>query len=209
MEPEPIVQPESIAKRRRRSIIAGIVFFIIALVVTFLWWLSQRPAQGTVTVALTPEPGDSVDLKQRTRYEGKYLTFTYPHDFERRKEAEAVKFPLLERVYLSRGDIEGRKIALTLQDNSGNSFEEYSSFRIRRNDSSVYAEDRTERNGLDTVFFTKASSVFEVGAFFHRGNQVVAIVVSSPTTQNGLREELESLLDSFEWIGDADAVSGH
>lgn len=186
-------------KRKKRFIFGVTFFLLIVLVIAFLWWLSQRPSQGTITVASSVASRESIDLKQRTRYEGKYLTFTYPSDFERREEVEAVKFPLLERIYLSRGDIEGRKIALTFQDNSGNSFEEYSSFRIRRNDPAVYTEDRSERNGLDAVFFTKASSVFEVGAFFHRGSQVVAIVVSSPTTQKGLREELEDVLDSFEW----------
>lgn len=175
------------------------IFFAIVITISFLWWFSQRPSQGTIVIIPATEKIDPAETNHRKRYQGKYLTFTYPYDFERRGEGETVKYPLLERVYLSRDDIEGRKIALTLQDNSGNSFEEYSSFRIRRNDFHTYTEEKVERNGLDTVFFMKTTSVYEVGAFFHHGSRVVAIVVSSPITQNGLREELETVLDSFEW----------
>ena len=198
------ITPESAQKpkRKKRFVYGTMLFLLAVLVIAFLWWLFRQPSQGTITVVPAPERSDLSDPQHRKRYEGKYITFTYPYDFNRRKEVETVKFPLLERVYLSRSDIEGRKIAFTVQDNTSNSFEEYSSFRIRRNDPSVYTEEKIERNGLNTVFFTKNSSVFETSAFFHRGNQVVAIVVSSPTTQNGLREELEALLDSFEWKGE-------
>lgn len=146
-----------------------------------------------------PEKTDFSDPEHRKRYQGKYFTFTYPSDFARREENEAVNYPLLERVYLSRSDIEGRKIALMLQDNSGNSFEEYGSFRIRRNEPAVYREKKEERNGIFGTFFTKETSVYEVSAFFARGNQVMSVSVSSPTTLNGLKEEVLSVLDSFQW----------
>lgn len=199
MEEDLVIQPEKKPEKRRRPIIFLAIFVVIAIAVTFLWWLFQRPSQGTIAMVPASEKIDPAQPDHRKRYQGKYITFTYPYDFQRREEVEAVKHPLLERVYLSRSDIEGRKIALTLQDNSGNSFEEYSSFRIRRNDPDTYTEEKVGRNGLDVVFFTKMTSVYEIGAFFHRGNQVVALVVSSPTTQKGLREELEALIDSFAW----------
>lgn len=202
MEENLAIQSDRKAKKWHRPVIFGAIFVIIVIVVAFLWWLFQRPSQGTITVVPVLEQADSVAPRQRQRYEGKYVTFTYPDDFQRREEVEAVKYPLLERVYLSRSDIEGRKIAFTLQDNTGNAFEEYSSFRIRRNDPDVYVEEKVERHGLDTVFFTKMTSVFEVGAFFHRGNWVASLIISSPTTVKGLREELEALLDSFEWKGE-------
>lgn len=199
MEAEVPFESAPKSKRKKRFIFGAAFFLLIVLSIAFLWWLFGQPSQGTITVMPAPERADLSDPQHRRRYEGKYITFTYPHDFERRKEVEAVEFPLLERIYLSRSDIEGRKIAFTVQDNTSNSFEEYSSFRIRRNDPSVYTEERIERNGLNGVLFTKTTSVFEVGVFFHRGNQVASIVVSSPTSQNGLREEVETALDSFAW----------
>lgn len=202
MEEDLIVQSDRKPEKWRRSVIFVVIFIVLASIIAFLWWLFQRPSQGTIVTVPASEEIDPAHPDHRKRYQGKYITFTYPYDFQRREEVEAVKHPLLERIYLSRSDIEGRKIALTLQDNSGNSFEEYSSFRIRRNDPGTYVEEKVERNGLDAVFFTKTTSVYEIGAFFHRGNQVVALVVSSPTTQNGLREELEALIDSFEWKGE-------
>lgn len=199
MEEDLAIQPEKKPEKYRRRIIFVAIVVLVASAIAFLWWLFQRPSQGTIVIVPASEKMNPADPDHRTHYQGKYITFTYPYDFERREEVEAVKHPLLERIYLSRNDIEGRKIALTLQDNSGNSFEEYSSFRIRQNDPGTYTEEKVTRNGLDAVFFTKTTSVYEVGAFFHRGNQVIALVVSSPTTQKGLREELETLIDSFAW----------
>ncbi len=168
----------------------------------FLWWLFRQPSYGTIsTVPVVEQIGQS-ESKQRERYQGKYFTFTYPQDYRRREEVEVVKHPLLERVYLSRSDIEGRKIALTLQDNSGYAFEEYSSFRMRTNDPATYHQEKIRIYGLDVVIFTKNTSVFEESAFFQSKNRVVSVVVSSPTTQNGLREELVDILESFAWVNE-------
>lgn len=197
-----IVEPGPKNRRKRRFIYVAILVILGILAALLIRWFFGHPSYGTITVVPTPEKQEYGAPEYRKRYQGKYLIFTYPSDFRRREEVEAVKYPLLERIYLSRDDIEGRKIAITLQDNMGNSFEEYSSFRVRQNDKTVYSEEKIEKNGLDTVVFIKDTSIFEASAFFHRGNQVVAIAVSSPTTQDGLREELEELVDSFEWNGE-------
>jgi len=199
MSEQEIVENTSPKLNRRR------LFFwlgIASLVVTLLflmYWLFRQPSRGIVTSAPAKEKINYAAPEHRKRYDGKYLTFTYPRDFERREEVETVKFPILERLYLSRSDIEGRKIAITVQDNTGYSFEEYSSFRIRRSDSGTYAEEKVSQNGLEAVLFSKSTSVFEVSAFFPSASYIVSIVISSPTTQNGLRAELLALLDSFVW----------
>lgn len=192
-----VMNPE---RKRKKWLFIVIIFILFGITAVFLWWLFNQPSQGSIT--RSQEPEEKKDLSNpahRKRYQGKYFTFTYPYDFNRREENESVKAPILERLFLSRNDIEGRKIALTLQDNTGNSFEEYGSFRIRKVDPAVYQEEIIERNGETVVFFTKSTVVFEVSAFFHRQNQVMSITVSSPTTQKGLREEVFSVLDSFEW----------
>ncbi|QQR78618.1 MAG: hypothetical protein IPJ68_06135 [Candidatus Moraniibacteriota bacterium] len=201
MEEEKI---DNIAHRRpsRRLVYWLVVLVLLSLILWFLWWLFQRPSHGTVSIAPAVEKTDYADPDHRKRYQGKFFTFTYPYDFNRREEVETVKHPLLERVYLSRSDIEGRKIAFTLQDNSGYAFEEYSSFRMRANDPATYRQEKIEINGLNAVIFTKITSVFEESAFFQNNNRVMSVVVSSPTTQNGLREELVAIFDSFAWISE-------
>ncbi len=186
-------------KKRKRWLIWCTVLIVLGLILLFLWWLFARPSHGTISTVVAPEKTDFTDPEHRRRYQGKYFTFTYPSDFARREENEAVKHPLLERIYLSRSDIEGRKIAITLQDNTGNTFEEYGSFRIRRSEPMVYREEKEERNSLIITFFTKETSVYEVSAFFGRGNQVLSIAVSSPIASKGLREEVWAVLDSFQW----------
>ncbi len=193
---------ESVEERQeqRRWILRIALVIAFFVVILFLWWLFRKPSYGTILVAEPIlEKVNLADADHRKQYTGKYITFTYPYDFTRREEQEVVKYPLLERVYLSRSDIEGRKIAITVQDNTGYRFDEYSSLRVRRLDSGTYSEEEIERNGLNTAFFTKNSVVFEVSVFFSLGNQVVSIVVSSPTTLDGLREEVLALLESFRW----------
>ncbi len=187
-------------KNQKKWLIFAILFIAVVIATLFFWWRFNQPSHGSINaVGIPKESVNLSDPAHRKQYQGKYFTFTYPYDFNRREENEAVNFPLLERLFLARNDIEGRKIALTLQDNSGNTFEEYGSFRIRRADPAMYQEESLERNGETIVFFTKATSVFEVSTFFHRGNQVMSITVSSPTTLNGLREEAMAVLDSFQW----------
>jgi hypothetical protein len=190
-----------IARRQppRRFVYWLAALVLLSLTLWFLWWLFQRPSHGTVSVAPSVEKVNYADPDHRKRYQGKYFTFTYPADFNRREESEAVKYPLLERVYLSRSDIEGRKIALMLQDNTGYRFEEYSSFRIRRDDKRTYQEHEAVHNGFKAAFFTKDTSVFEVSAFLAHGNQVLSVVVSSPISPDGLETEVSTLLDSFQW----------
>ncbi|MGB4833559.1 MAG: hypothetical protein WBP40_00845 [Candidatus Moraniibacteriota bacterium] len=198
MEEEKI---DNMAHRRpsRRLVYWLVVLVLLSLILWFLWWLFQRPSHGTVSIAPAVEKTDYADPDHRKRYQGKFFTFTYPYDFNRREEVETVKHPLLERVYLSRSDIEGRKIAVTLQDNTGYRFEEYSSFRIRRDDKRTYQEHEAVRNGFKAAFFTKDTSVFEVSAFLAHGNQVLSVVVSSPISPDGLETEVSTLLDSLQW----------
>lgn len=197
------IVPASQPLKRRHRLRYTVAFLLLGIfIIVILWWVFRQPSHGTIVIIPAAEQSDQSDPAQRERYAGKYITFTYPSDFERRAEVETVKHPLLERVYLSRSDIEGRKIALTVQDNTGYAFEEYGSLRMRRNDSGVYHEELIERNGLNAVLFTKMQSVFEVSVFFRQGNRVVSLVVSSPTMQNGLREEVESVLDTVEWMPD-------
>jgi hypothetical protein len=199
MEEDFAIQSDSKPKKWRRSVIISLAIIGIAAVVAILWWLFQRPSQGTITIAPAAEKINPADPANRRQYSGKYFTFSYPADFQRREENESVSFPLLERVFLSRSDVEGRKIALLLQDNADYRFEEYSSFRIRQNDPATYREARIERNGLSAVIFTKETSVFEVSAFIVRGKRVLSVAVTSPISVKGLEEELFLALDSFRW----------
>lgn len=189
-------------KPGHRWLCLALFVVLICLGIAFLWWFFRQPSYGTITSSASPVKEEQNDPNHRKRYQGKYMTFTYPYDYRRQEAVEAVNYPLLERVYLSRSDVEGRKIALTIQDNTGNRFEEYSSLRIRQDDPKTYQREKIERNGVVAVLFSKNTVVFEKSIFFSRGNDVVSLVMSSPTTENGLREEVLTLFESFEWKGD-------
>lgn len=176
--------------------LGGCVVFGI-LIGLFWWWMGQKSI-GTITTPLPAETDPTVTLPRLTLYQGKYFTFAYPNDFASRLDGQAVNFPMLERALLSRSDVEGQKIAVVVQDTTGYSLEEYGSYRLREMDTEAYTKEKIDIQGQSYTLFMKDSTVFEAGAFWMLGNQVMSIVLSSPIQATGLREELLVLLESLE-----------
>lgn len=185
-------------KIKKRVLWIGAVLLIVSIVI-FLSWLFGQKSYGNIA---SPDPVTETKAKEligQSVYDGKYITFTYPSDFKRRVESESVKYPLLERTYFTQGDIAGRKIAMTIQDNTGYSLEEYSSYRIRTAEPNTYQQKTFEEAGLRATVFVKEANGPEVALFFEEKNRVASIVLSSLTTSEGLEGEARTLLQSFRW----------
>lgn len=193
------------ARKKKRMLFLGL-FSLIVLLVGFFLWLFGRKSYGTIATSLQVNELTDKVAGAQVSYEGKYITFTYPSEFDRREEVETVKYPLLERVYLTQSDIEGRKIAVVVQDNGGNKLEEYSSYRIRQMEPSIYRQGSIEYQGKSVTLFTKETNGPEIAIFFEHKSKVVSIVFSSPVTSDGLREQAEQFLTSFFWKGEENGV---
>lgn len=193
--PIPDTESSSLKNPWKHRIFFGVLFFVM---IVFLWSLTQRKSVGTITlpqasIAMPDGKGTASE-----RYEGKYFTFIYPHQFELRLPHTPVKWPMLEQALLVRTDVEGKKIAVHVQEMDNYSLEEYGSYRLRTLDTDTYTQEKIEKNGLDMTLFTKSTPVFEIGSFWQQGNKVISIVISSPLKITGLREELLILLDSLQ-----------
>ena len=179
----------------------GQVFFVagclIVLLVCFAWWIFGRKSHGIITHDGKPASLASSPEESRTVYDGKYFTFTYPESYTRRLENEAVKYPLLERVFLMNDSLQGQKIALTVQETDSSTLSEYASYRIRKDQSVVYTEEIVEHMGRKVVLLKKKNNSPEIALFFQEKNHVVSIVFSSILASEEVEREARVFLESF------------
>lgn len=189
-------------KKRNRLLRISLAIALCLAIGVLLWWLFGQKSYGSITRVESGIARADEKTVGQSVYEGKYITFEYPSDFNRRTESEAVKHPLLERVYLTQDDIAGRKIAVIVQDNTGYSLEEYSSYRIRATEPAVYQPKTLEMNGIAASVFIKEANGPEVALFFEKNNRVVSVVLSSLTTSEGLEDDARTLLQSFRWLSE-------
>lgn len=175
------------------------LFLVLCLggIIVLIWFFAHRKSVGEIMPPQEVQTQTRDESITTSQYEGKYFTFRHEGGFERRFDQNDVKFPLLERQFLARTDVEGQKIAVAVQDKGTSSLEEHSAYRLRQLEHTVYEEEKYEKNGLSYTLFIKNSPVFEAGAFFEFDQKVASIVLSSPTQATGLREELLTLLDTL------------
>ncbi len=184
-------------KQRRLFLWGAIVLGIVVLGSLLFFWMNQ-PSVGMITQKDVPSKNSENDPHTFLWYQGKYIVFSYPDQYRPYRALSDVKFPVLEHVLLSTAGIEGRKISVVVQDNTGYTLDEYSGVRMRVLEKELYQEEKLMRGERNFTLFTKSSSVFEVGAFWLEGNAVFSIVFSSPIRLQGLRDELLALLDTIE-----------
>lgn len=168
----------------------------------WLWWYASLKSQGTIVVQTPPEPSVDQKKEETKTYNGKYVTFSYPDGFTEKTFDTPVKDPMVERLFLARSDVEGEKIALVVQALSGSPLTEYSAYRLREMRSDEYSEEKIRKDGLNITLFSKTTPVHEVGAFFEQAGMAVSLVVSSPTSIEGLRDALMTIVESLRWQGE-------
>lgn len=173
-----------------------VVILCVTGAVLFLFrWMNQKSVGTIVQDGISQGDIPQENPAEMVRYKGKYFTFDYLAHYQVRS-VNTVNYPVLEQVLLVEPSIEGRKISVVAQEIAAESLEEYPGFRMRSQESMAYQQENLIRGGQEYILFTKSSSVFEVGVFFRQGNIAKSIVLSSPITSEGLREELLQLLES-------------
>ena len=175
-----------------------IIILGIGALGSFLFFWMNQPSVGAITSKNPSSKESSNETGTSFRYQGKYVTFSYPDQYIPYPALSDVKSPLLEQVLFSTAGIEGRKISVVVQDNTSYTLDEYPSVRMRILEKELYQKENLMRGERNFTLFTKTSSVFEVGAFWLEENVVFSIVFSSPIRLQGLRDELLTLLDTLE-----------
>ncbi len=130
-------------------------------------------------------------------YSGQYANFSYPGAYVEKRHDLPENNPVKETIFLSAVDFEGRKIAITVEERPEKDFEASPSFQMRMNKPKEYEKSPLSDAGLRGFFFMKKTAVYEQDAFFFAKGFLVSVAVVSPTTADGLRDELLGILKSF------------
>lgn len=180
-----------------------VLFLFIMLLIFgslyFLWQFLQRPVVGIVGAGKTVSKESSATDTEQLEYQGKYLRFPYPGLYVEKMHELPVKGPVKESIFLSADDVEGKKIAVVVEERKEMVLKASPSFQMRLNKPKEYSKTMIPLDGFDGFIFEKNSQVFEQTAFFFHKGLLVSISVTSPFKIDGLKEGLIDILKSIQW----------
>lgn len=202
MEEKEISQSEAESSKKRKRFW---IFLFIGLCTLFgilyaIWWYLQRPAVGEIRMNTVVTERNIDEEKKKTQYEGKYLTFLYETVYKEKSHTLPVKGPIKESIFLSSSDLEGKKLAIVVEERENGDFEASPGFQIRLHKPKEYERKDISITGYKGVLFIKNTVVFEQTFFLHDGNFVVTLSVTSPMSGEALGQELSDCIDSLRFL---------
>lgn len=191
-------KPKKTEKSKRSRNYALFLFFLLVVGgIFYLWRLLGGPAEGVIRLGELPAKQEAfATANEVVRYTGKYVDFSYPGFYVEKRHDLPKSGPVREVVFLSAADFEGRKIAVTVEERSDMVFESSPSFKMRLNQPKEYEKSMLTDSGFQGFLFAKTTPVYEQDAFFFEKGLLVSLAVTSPTTSQGLRDELLKVLKS-------------
>lgn len=178
------------------SVLIVLFFFGLASIVCLFL---QEPVIGEVRVGKKAPTEDRDSAKKQKQYQGKYLTFSYPGIYAEKTHEIFVDGPVKESIFLSAADIEGRKIAVTVEEREGGDFEASPSFQMRSDKPTEYDQEPVSIGGQSGFLFKKDTYMFERIFFLHSEDFVISISATSPFSAENLEQELFSIIGSIRF----------
>lgn len=191
------------AKKKSLKKVAGL-FFGVVIVVVVAWMLLGRflsvPNIGTVHSGTVPAKTASFDQgSEQKRFDGTYVAFPYPGAFSEKRHETPTDGPVKERIFLAADDLEGKKIAVTVEESDNGRLDGNSSYSMRMSQERAYVKSSfSTKDGLTGYIFEKNTPVFEETAFFMDANRAVSVSCTSSFGLGTLREDLMHLLDGVQ-----------
>lgn len=188
------------SKKSYRFIVFGttapLLFFGIAYII---WTFLQKPVMADLRVIQSKQNADANNAKLTKTYQGKYLTFSYPGDYQELTHITSKEKPIRENIFLSATDLEGQKIAVVVEERETGNFEESPSFQMRLLKPKEYKKELISEDGFTGFLFSKNTQVFEETAFVRKENFIISVSLSSAMTIEGLNKTFMDILRSLEW----------
>lgn len=185
-------------KSRKKTLFLFGVFFLLGALFFVLWQYLSGPAIGTIQEGLLPSDEDLFETRnERKRYDGKYLSFSYPALFVSKTDTAPVNGPVKESIFLTETGFQSRKITVILEEREENNLEASPSFKMRLEKPKIYKKKLFSEGAFDGSLFEQDTPVFEQTAFFRDGKSILSVSVTSPTTLEGLEEELRRVVRSI------------
>ncbi|MFZ2300166.1 MAG: hypothetical protein WAW00_03465 [Candidatus Moraniibacteriota bacterium] len=200
MQAKPSQEEKPPSKKRSRvwiflligaSLLSGIAYV--------LWLFLQKPAIGEIRVGKQAPAEERNTGKKQRQFTGKYLIFSYPAAYVEKSHEIPVSGPVKESIFLSAADIEGRKMAITVEERERGDFEASPSFQMRSDESGEYDQESVAVGGFSGFLFKKDSQVFERTFFLHSEDFVISISATSPFGAEDLEQGLFALIGSLRF----------
>lgn len=198
-------ETEEIEKMPRKKLMRWVFLLVglgpATLLVYGVWRYLERPAVGEIWTSTVVSREDRDSKNERKEYRGEYLVFSHPISYEEKTYTLPVKGPVKESILLSEKSVEGKKIAIVVEERSGGDYTASPAFQMRSLKPKDYekAEDMS-LGGYRGVLFRKDTGVFERTFFLHDSDLVVTVSMSSPFSAEALEGELSNIIKSIRFL---------
>lgn len=186
-------------KSRFWKYVVLIILILLFVVAYIIWLLIQTPNVADIRVGIKEPSEDIVKNKEPKLYQGKYLSFSYPGDYQELTHTTPEEKPVRETIFLSATDLEGQKIAIVVEERETGDFEESPSFQMRLLKPKEYVKESISENGFRGFIFKKNTQVFEETAFVRKENFIITVFLTSPMNIEGLNKALFDVLWTLKW----------
>src|SRR3989304_3548038 len=107
---------ENNKKPRRFWVYITIILLLLFVVAYIIWTFLQKPVISDIRVGTKEPSADIIKKKEQKLYQGKYLAFSYPGDYQELTHAISAEKPIRENIFLSATDLEGQKVAEEVEE---------------------------------------------------------------------------------------------
>ncbi len=165
----------------KKKIFVSIFFIMIAIAVAVFIFLFRGPAAGTVSKKEADISREEIPVEKKVKeFRGTYFSLSLPESFEeKRNEVSGGNGNILEQVFFSESNVDGRKLAVVVERRPTGGIPELSAVAFRGLYPKLYARETVSIGSRRVILFIKDEVVYEVTGFFEEGDLAASVSVTS------------------------------
>lgn len=165
----------------KKKIFVSIFFIMIAIAVAVFIFLFRGPAVGTVSKKEADISREEIPVEKKVKeFRGTYFSLSLPESFEeKRNEVSGGNGNILEQVFFSESNVDGRKLAIVVERRPTGGIPELPAVAFRELYPKLYARETVSIGSRRVILFTKEEIVYEVTGFFEEGDLAASVSVTS------------------------------
>lgn len=191
-------------KKKKKYLLFPFFIFGAVGIAVFLLDLFRGPAVGVVHKKETHIPSEEIPVEEKIKeFRGTHFSFSIPESFEEKRHevSEGDSGNVFERLYLSEGNVDGRKVAVVIEQGTPEGVAGISGVAFRKLDPETYSFERVSIGDREASLFTKSEEVYEVTGFFEEGALVASVSVTSAVLRpEEIKEFFFEAMRSFRFL---------
>lgn len=157
-----------------------VVIFLCGSIVLILFF--RGPAIGTVSKKEPDVFREEIPIEKKVKeFRGTSFLFLLPESFEEKRHEtfDGNSGNILEQVFFSEGNVDGRKIAVVIERRPAGGIRELSAVAFRMLHPETYAYESMLFGDRRGSLFVKDEAVYEVTGFFEEGDHIASVSITS------------------------------